>query len=82
MGLAAQSDVLLAECALGVGPSTDDAIHMTGAQAGGLARLAGVQRLLLTHCSPEHDRDHTLAAAAEAFGGPVAWAAQGEPVSV
>lgn len=82
MELAAQSDVLLAECALGTGPSTDEAIHMTGAEAGRLARLAGVRRLLLTHCYPEHDRDHALAAAAEAFGGPVAWAVQGEAVRV
>lgn len=82
VGLATQSDVLLAECALGAGPSTDEAIHMTGAEAGGLARAAGVRRLLLTHCYPEHDRDDTLAAAAAAFGGPVAWAVQGAAVRV
>ena len=37
-----------------------------------IAARAGVGRLLLVHCSPEHDPELTLAAAREAFDGPVA----------
>lgn len=80
--LATHTDVLVAECALGVGPSVEGAIHLSASDAGALARRAGARRLLLTHCSPEHDRDEVLAAATDAFGGPVAWARQGERVVI
>lgn len=82
VALAAQTDVLLAECALGVAPTGHDAIHMSATDAGTLARRAGARRLLLTHCYPEHDRDRVLAAAGDAFGGPVSWAVQDERVVV
>ncbi len=80
VALARETDLLIAECGLGEGPTPPDAIHMSGADAGAIARRAGVRRLLLTHCYPEHDRDRVLAAAAEAFGGDVTWAIQGEGV--
>jgi len=80
--LAAGSGVLLAECSEGVGPAAAGSTHLTAADAGRIARRAGVGRLLLTHCAPEHDRDATLAAAREAFGGDVEWARQGEEVVV
>lgn len=78
--LAARTDILVAECSLGLEPSGRDAIHLSARDAGTLARRAGARRLLVTHCYPEHDRDLVLAAAAEAFGGPVDWARQGEAV--
>ncbi len=80
VALASQTDVLVTECALGLGPAGDDAIHLSAFDAGTLARRAGARRLLLTHCYPEHDRELVLAEAREAFGGPVAWALQGEAV--
>ena len=82
VALASQTDVLVAECSLGVGVSGGGAIHLSATDAGTLARRAGARRLLLTHCYPEHDRDMVLAEASEAFGGPVAWARQGERVVV
>jgi ribonuclease BN (tRNA processing enzyme) len=80
--LASDADILIAECSLGTTPAGADAIHMSGADAGALARRANVRRLLLTHCYPEHDRDAVLAQAEQAFGGPVAWARQGEQVDL
>lgn len=79
--LASHTDVLIAECSLGTEPPSADAIHLTGADAGALARRAGARRLLLTHCYPQHDRNAVAAAAAAAFGGPVAWAIQGQAVA-
>lgn len=79
--LASRTDVLVAECSLGTPPASGDAIHLTAADAGTLARRASARRLLLTHCYPEHDRDAVAAAAAAAFGGPVAWATQGQTVA-
>lgn len=77
VALAAGADVLIAEC--GDGPVADPlSPHMSGGEAGETAALAGVGRLLLTHCFPEHDRDATLAAARSAAGAVrVDWAEQG-----
>ena len=80
--LAAGCDVLVAECTFGPGPPVADVPHLTAGQAGEIAARAGVGRLLLAHCSPEHDRDATLAQARAAFGGPVDWARQGEAVTL
>lgn len=74
--LARGSAILIAECGDGV-TSRDDSVHMSGSDAGIVAAEAGVDRLLLTHCYPEHDRAATLAAARSAFTGPVDWAEQG-----
>ena len=80
--LAAGCDVLVAECTFGPGPPVANVPHLTAGQAGEIAARAGVGRLLLAHCSPEHDRDATLAQARAAFGGPVDWARQGEAVTL
>jgi ribonuclease BN (tRNA processing enzyme) len=45
--------------------------HLSGRQAGALARDAGVGRLVLTHLAPGLDREEQRSAAAAAFGGPV-----------
>lgn len=49
----------------------DHAPHLSGRQAGRLARDAGVGKLLLTHLAPGIDPEPQRAAAAQAFGGPV-----------
>ncbi len=77
--LARGGGVLIAECGDGV-DEPDDTVHMSGADAGAVAAAAGVRRLLLTHCYPEHDRPATLEAARRAFAGEVAWAEQGTRV--
>lgn len=63
-------DLLLAEATLpeayrGAAP------HMTAAEAGELARAAGVGALVLTHIWPTNDRDEMVREARAAFGGPV-----------
>jgi ribonuclease BN (tRNA processing enzyme) len=80
--LAAGCDVLVAECTFGPGEPMPGVPHLTAREAGEIAARAGVGRLLLVHCSPEHDPDRTLAAARETFDGPIDWARQGEPVTL
>jgi ribonuclease BN (tRNA processing enzyme) len=63
-------DVLLAECTLpaeyeGGGP------HLTGAEAGSLAKAAGAELLVLTHLWPTADHDRMAREAEVAFGGTV-----------
>jgi len=45
--------------------------HLSGRQAGALARAAGVRRLLLTHIQPGVDADQQRTDAGSAFAGPV-----------
>lgn len=79
--LARGCEVLVCECSFGAGEVPEGVPHLNARDAGGIAARAGVGRLLLVHCSPEFDRDAALAVAGEAFGGPVAWARQGEAVA-
>lgn len=51
--------------------------HMSPLDAGRLAAAAGVERLVLTHISDQLDPDVALAAAREAFAGPIEIAAPG-----
>lgn len=46
-------------------------IHLSAAEAGTMARDAGVARLLLTHLWPTVDPAESLAEASAAYGGPV-----------
>ena len=67
---ARRADLLLAEATLpeayaGTAP------HMTAAQAGTLARDAGVRALALVHVWPSNDRETTAREAAQAFGAGV-----------
>ncbi len=81
--LAAGSDVLLCECSFGADPMPDDpALHLNATAAGELARRAKAGKLVLTHVYPEYDREDARAAAAQAFGGEVVIARQGEAVPV
>lgn len=80
--LARGCDVLVCEASFGAEATPPGAAHMNAREAGETARRAGAGRLLLTHCYPEFDRAAALAAASEAFGGPVAFAEQGLPVVV
>jgi len=81
--LAAGADLLLCEATLqGEGADGGWPYHLSAAQAGTLAREAGVGRLLLTHLAPMLDPARSAAEAAATFGGPVQWAAPGMEVEV
>jgi ribonuclease BN (tRNA processing enzyme) len=69
--LARGADVLLSEASWTDGPERPVGVHLSGTQAGALARRAGVGSLLLTHVPPWTDRNAVLAEARAEFGGPV-----------
>ncbi|AZA08615.1 MBL fold metallo-hydrolase [Corynebacterium pseudopelargi] len=69
---ARDADVLLCEATWGAsseGKAPD--MHLSGAEAGRIAREAGVKRLVLVHIPPWGDPEAALAAAREEFSGPV-----------
>lgn len=78
------ADLLVAEATLSeaYADRAEAAGHMTGFQAGTLARRAGVRRLLITHTFPTTDLQESVAAAERAFGGPVQAAEEGETYEV
>lgn len=72
VGLAEGANVLLAEATY-QGTSEDKPWphHLTAAEAGQIARQAGVERLILTHIWPEFDPQRSLWEAGEQFDGEV-----------
>jgi ribonuclease BN (tRNA processing enzyme) len=64
------ADLLLCEATLAE-EHEDELQHLSGRQAGALAREAGVGQLVLTHIAPILDPEVQRSAAEAAFGGPV-----------
>lgn len=56
--------------------------HLNGFQAGRMARLAGVRRLMLTHLFPGMSREEQQREAESGFGGPVEVAVEGATYEV
>lgn len=75
-------DVLLSEAAFLTGPDNPPGLHLTGAEAAGIADEAGVGLLVLTHIPPWHDPERVLAEARGVTGRPVELAAPGVRWSV
>lgn len=69
--LAANADALLAEASWENQGTYPDNLHMSGKEAGELAKQADVKRLLLTHIQPWTDPQAVFRDAREAFHGPV-----------
>ena len=80
--LAAGADLLLADSAWRAQAGRANYLHMSGREAGEVARAAGVGRLVLTHVLPWSDRDGVLRDAREAFPGPVALATPGATYAI
>lgn len=73
--IARGADLFLCEATLPPGEETP--ISMNPAQAGKVAKEAGVSRLVLTHLLPGQDPDAACAVAAEIYSGPVTYARPG-----
>lgn len=62
-------------CEAAWGPETDENtppdMHMSGRDAGRIAREAGVDKLVLVHIQPWSDKEATLAAARDEFDGEI-----------
>jgi ribonuclease BN (tRNA processing enzyme) len=71
------SSLLLAEATFSGAEAPEGAGHLTPEEAGRHAAAAGVERLVLTHISDEHDAAAAVARAAGEFGGPIEIAAEG-----
>lgn len=69
--LAAGADVLLAEASWTHAPDRPVGVHLSGTQAGVLAREAGVGRLLITHVPPWTSIDAVVAEARAEYAGDV-----------
>jgi len=69
--LAAGADLLLAEASFVTGAVNPADLHLTGAEAGALARTAGAARLVVTHVPPWYDPEQARCEAAVSFGAPV-----------
>ncbi|WP_062380044.1 MBL fold metallo-hydrolase [Demequina pelophila] len=77
LDLARGADALLAEAGWAHQAVNPPGIHMTGTQAGELAREAGVRALIVTHVASWVDPAQTLEHAAAAFGAAVTHAHPG-----
>lgn len=72
VSLARDADLLIADCSwLERQRPLPSGVHMTGAEAGGCASLAGAARLLVTHVFPTNDPEDVAAEAAQAFEGEI-----------
>jgi ribonuclease BN (tRNA processing enzyme) len=79
--LAAGTNTLLCEATF-QGAAKPAPHHLTAAEAGGIARQAGVERLILTHLTPTLDPQQSIAEAVAEFDGDVMVAAPGLEVLI
>lgn len=75
-------DTLLSEASFGTGPVPVGDMHLDGRSAGRAAAAGGAGRLLLTHILGTYDFDAVLAAARDAFAGPVRIVSPGERLEI
>lgn len=70
---ARNADLFLCEAAWGpeADEDTPEGMHMSGREAGRIAREAGVKKLVLVHIQPWTDKEATRRAAAEEFDGEI-----------
>jgi ribonuclease BN (tRNA processing enzyme) len=76
------ADLLLAEASFHHEADNPPGIHLTGTDCGEVAAAAGVGRLVITHVPPWYDPKDMLAAAQQAWDGPVELARQGATFEV
>lgn len=77
VAFARDTDLLMLEATLEQPEDEGHRGHLTPAEAGEHARLAGARRLVLTHMSADHDAAWALEEAERAYGAPVELAREG-----
>jgi ribonuclease BN (tRNA processing enzyme) len=82
VSLSRGADVLLSEASWTHSPDRPAGLHLSGTEAGRIARLAGVGQLLLTHIPPWTSREDVIAEAKAEFTGPVHAVTAGEMFTV
>jgi ribonuclease BN (tRNA processing enzyme) len=81
--LARGADVFLCEASWTHEPGNrPSGVHMSGVEAGEVARRAGAAELLLTHIPPWGSREDVLAEARAAFGGPTRAVSAGDTFEI
>jgi ribonuclease BN (tRNA processing enzyme) len=75
--IATGADLLLIESAFVDGSDNPPGMHLSGAQAAGIATAAGVGAVVLTHIPPWHRPGDVLAEAKPHFDGPISLATPG-----
>lgn len=81
--LARDADVFLCEASWTHDPANRPTnVHLSGTEAGQIARRAGVSELLLTHIPPWTSREDVISEAKAAFDGPVRAVSSGETFEV
>ena len=80
--LASGADAFLCEASWTDSPERPKHLHLSGAEAGQVARKAGVGRLLLTHIPPWSCREDIISEAKAEFDGPVHAVVPGEVIEI
>ncbi|HEV2797097.1 MAG TPA: MBL fold metallo-hydrolase, partial [Nocardioides sp.] len=80
--VASGADLLLAEASFETGADNPPDLHLTGADCGRTAAVAGVGRLVLTHVPPWHDPAVAEAEARAEWSGPIELARAGATYEV
>lgn len=80
--LAQGADILLSEAAFVDGEDNATDLHLTGRQAGEVARDAQVGHLVITHVPPWNDGQRAVAEAAEVYDGPIVLAHSGLKLTI
>lgn len=80
--LARGADVFLCEASWTHAPERPPHLHLSGTEAGRMAKLAGVGELLLTHIPPWTSREDVISEAKAEFDGPVHAVVCGENIDV
>jgi ribonuclease BN (tRNA processing enzyme) len=80
--LAKDADVLVCEASFVEGPDLPADLHLTGRQAAGYARQAGVGQLVLTHLQAWNEPRATFDEAAGAFDGGLMLAYPGQVIDL
>lgn len=80
--LAREADVFLCEASWTDSPDRPQHLHLSGAEAGRVAKRAGVRQLLITHIPPWTCREDVISEAKAEFEGPVHAVVAGEAFEI